>query len=242
MMDGPDASFFGVAGVARRRSRRPAAAAAPRASGTGGSGTGLLIRAGADSDDDSLEEAARPPGGGPIRVKAMFYAAYVVTQALGGEAEPVAYERYCCGRRRGCKHRFVTAYARRDRSNGDLRLVLVNKLLPGVMEHAGAPHGVQITPPREGLRMPDGAAAPVRSAWWFTLEPPPGGNASAVWGLSWAGMTWDGSPDGHPMRPLRPRLVAPSNGEYFVTLRQSTVGMMVLSARPPHDFTEWREG
>ena len=241
-MDGPDASFFG--GVlsggkgytgrkwrtaslqlqATKRARKRSSVAPPRD----------------DARTDSMSATSAAPPVPPVRVKAMYYAALVTSAALRGSAHPVEFGRFCCSKRSLCRsQRMVSAHAWRDSDSGDLRLLVVNKMLPYFMHSAETPHEVQITPPAGGLRGPRDAAGlallPIRSALFFLLRGAPGRNASAPWGISWAGSTFDGSMDGHPTTPQAPLLVAPTRGHYHLRVPSACIGMLVLSSKTPED-------
>ena len=162
-----------------------------------------------------------------VKVKAPYYAALVVTQATGG-AVPADFSMSCCGSRR-CDNTYVRKFAFRSLLNGDLRVVLVNRAIP---KWTGpwwrTPMSMQVMPPPGGqLLLPNGTLARIASARWYALTGP---SATAAFGLSWAGATFDGSADGSPTRPQAPQTLQPYGGSYYVSLPASSAGMLVLSA------------
>lgn len=168
------------------------------------------------------------PGAPIMRPRPLYYAALVVSTVQGGGAAPVSYARYCCGRGFTCtKQGYLKPFAYRA-PNGDLRLLLVNTLLPDIDSGAGNPHKLQVAAPAEGLRRADGTFAPVASAKWYVLSAP---NHTSVYDVTWAGMSFDGSVDGRPTSPLAPVVLQVSGDKFFPPdLPSGSVGMLVLSA------------
>lgn len=250
-------------GAGRRRALRPAgatasntaAATASNTTGSSGGGRALWDEAGgvfALTTSERGRKRTRGQGGAAggqqqhhshhaarahtrwvVRARPLYYAALVVAAATGGGAAPVSFDRFCCGHGYTCgRQTWIRPFAYRAPS-GDMRLVIVNRLLPGVDAGAGAPHRLQVTAPPEGLLRSDGTHAPVARALWYVLSAP---SPTAMYNVTWAGLSFDGSADGEPTAPSAPvEVVGGPGGVFFPPdLPSGSVGMLVLEAAPRH--------
>lgn len=181
----------------------------------------------------ALERARGGGGAWLVRPRALYYAAHVVATAAGGRAAASGFDRACCNRAAACSRQpWVRGYAFRAQS-GELRLVVINRALPGGSAGAGwrTPQALQVAAPPEGLRRADGSTTPAVRGLWYLLSAP---SLGSVTNISWAGLNFDGDASGAsgaPASPLAPVELLPSRDGVFSPpggLPPGSVGLLVL--------------
>ena len=146
------------------------------------------------------------PSGAPD-VRPLYYA--MVAMQAASARESVVMTATILGR----TNPFVKAYALRD-STAAWRVVVIHKDY-----NATAPTAVSIIPS-------GGAAAPGSFATLVRLLAP---GITALRGVTWAGLTWDGTTDGKPSgTPVSERISADASGAFTFSLPPATAALLSL--------------